>query len=62
MWVRIFTTEQRRVIAIAGKPMPGLHALAIADETLDAAGGNTFHMWKEPADTVNVLCDRLAPQ
>ena len=39
-----------------------LQALGIADETLDVAGGNTFHVWKESADTVNVLCDRLAPQ
>ncbi|WP_293002351.1 hypothetical protein [Mycobacterium sp.] len=39
-----------------------LQALSIADETLDAAGGNAFHMWHESADTVNVLCDRLAPQ
>lgn len=39
-----------------------LHALSTADETLDAAGGNTFQMWHESADTVNVLCGRLAPR
>jgi hypothetical protein len=39
-----------------------LHTLSTADSTLDAAGGNTFQVWKESADTVNVLCDRFAPQ
>lgn len=39
-----------------------LHALATGDTSADPADGNMFHTWKEAAGTVNVLCDRLAPQ
>jgi hypothetical protein len=38
-----------------------LHALSTADATLDAAGGNTFHTMHESSDTMDVLCERLAP-
>lgn len=39
-----------------------LHTLATGDTLADPADGNMFHTWKEAAGTVNVLCDRLAPQ
>lgn len=39
-----------------------LHALSIGDATFDAAAGNTYHVVREAADTLDVLCNRLAPR
>ena len=39
-----------------------LRTLSAADATLDPANGNAFDEWKQTANTVNVLCDRLAPR
>ncbi|WP_293003393.1 hypothetical protein [Mycobacterium sp.] len=39
-----------------------LHALDTADSTFDPANGNTYHLVRESADTMDVLCDRLAPR
>lgn len=38
-----------------------LRALSTGDATLDAASGNTYHVVRESADTMDVLCNRLAP-
>lgn len=39
-----------------------LHALATADATYDAAGGNMYDILKVSANTMDVLCERLAPR
>jgi len=39
-----------------------LHALATADATFDAAGGNSYDILKVSANTMDVLCERLAPR
>nr|WP_193210195.1 hypothetical protein [Mycobacterium sp. MOTT-90] len=39
-----------------------LHALATADATYDAAGGNSYDILKVSANTMDVLCERLAPR
>jgi len=39
-----------------------LRTVSTADMTMDAIDGNAFDAWKESADTVNVLCERLAPR
>jgi hypothetical protein len=46
----------------ATSAVSALHALATTDATFDAANGNTYHMVRESADTMDVLCDRLAPR
>jgi hypothetical protein len=39
-----------------------LHTLSTAYGTFDAAGGNAYHVMRETADTMDVLCERLAPR
>ena len=39
-----------------------LHALSTAVATFDAANGNMYHVVREAADTMDVLCERLAPR
>ena len=46
----------------AASAVNALHALATADATFDPANGNTYHLVHESADTLDVLCDRLAPR
>jgi hypothetical protein len=40
----------------------GLRALSTAEKTLDATNGNAYHMVHDSADTMDVLCERLAPK
>lgn len=40
----------------------GLTALSTAYRTFDEANGNAYHVVKESADTMDVLCERLAPR
>ncbi|MBS4728282.1 hypothetical protein MSM1_07975 [Mycobacterium sp. SM1] len=39
-----------------------LRALATGYKTFDPANGNNYHVMKESSDTMDVLCDRLAPR
>jgi hypothetical protein len=39
-----------------------LHALSTGYGTFDAASGNTYHVVRESADTMDALCNRLAPR
>ena len=39
-----------------------LHALATADGSYDSAGGNAYDALKVSANTMDVLCERLAPR
>jgi hypothetical protein len=39
-----------------------LHTLSTAEMTWDAANGNTYHVVRETADTMDVFCERLAPR
>jgi len=39
-----------------------LHTLSTGYGTFDAANGNTYHVMRETADTMDVLCERLAPR
>lgn len=39
-----------------------LRALSTGDATLDAASGNTYHVVRESADTMDALCNRLSPR
>ncbi|WP_293002353.1 hypothetical protein [Mycobacterium sp.] len=39
-----------------------LHMLSTAYGSFDPAGGNTYHVMHESADTMDVLCNRLAPR
>jgi hypothetical protein len=39
-----------------------LHTLSTAYGAFDAANGNTYHVMRETADTMDVLCERLAPR
>lgn len=40
----------------------GLTTLATAYSTFDGANGNAYHVVKESSDTMDVLCNRLAPR
>lgn len=40
----------------------GLTTLATAYNTFDEANGNAYHVVKESSDTMDVLCNRLAPR
>lgn len=40
----------------------GLTALSTAYRTFDEANGNAYHVVKESSDTMDVLCNRMAPR
>ena len=46
----------------AGAAAAALRALETGYKTFDQANGNTYHVVKESADTMDVLCERLAPR
>jgi hypothetical protein len=39
-----------------------LRTLSVAEKTLDATNGNAYHVAHQSGDTMDVLCDRLAPR
>ncbi len=46
----------------SGATVAALRVLAMGYGTFDDAAGNTYHMMKESADTMDALCNRLAPR
>lgn len=46
----------------SGATAAALRVLSTGYATFDDAAGNTYHMMKESADTMDALCNRLAPR
>lgn len=46
----------------ADAAVPALRLTATGYKTFDEANGNAYHVMKESADTMDALCNRLAPK